>query len=97
MEEKRVNFYPGALTINNALRYNASIGGEIMATLAQGLRASGSYEESKRHRRNSLTGAGDSQRLALSSHLSNQKGESIVDYRNIAYIMHWADHTVISN
>ena len=28
MEEKRVNFYPGAITINNALRYNASIGGE---------------------------------------------------------------------
>ena len=51
-----------------------------MATLAQGLLASGSYEESKRQRRNSLTGAGDSQRLALSSHLSNQKGEPIVDY-----------------
>ena len=67
-----------------------------MATLAQGLLASGSYEESKRHRRNSLTGAGDSQRLVLSSHLSNQKGESIVDYQNIAYI-HWAGHTVISN
>ena len=47
-----------------------------MATLAQSLLASGSYEESNRYRSSSLEDAGKSQRLALSNKLSNQKGKS---------------------
>ena len=47
-----------------------------MATLAQSLLASGSYDENNRYRsrRSNLADAEESQRLALSNQLSNQKG-----------------------
>lgn len=46
-----------------------------MATLAQSLLASGSYNENNRYRRSSLVDAGESQRLAMSNRISNQKGK----------------------
>ena len=45
-----------------------------MATLAKSLLASSSYDESKRYRQDSSKDSRESQRLVLSSRLSNQKG-----------------------
>ena len=45
-----------------------------MASLARSLLASGSYNESERYKRSS-SAAKESQKLALSTTLSNQKGK----------------------
>ena len=50
-----------------------------MATLARSLLASGSYDKSKRYRQDSSTDSRESQKLVLSSRLSNQKGGVIVN------------------